>query len=109
MHEIKALIRPERLADVIDALHQVPSMPGITVSTVHGVGRRANGAQTEAVFGEVTMTKVETVVNDALVDEVVEAITRTAHTGRPGDGKTFVIPVGRAIHIRSGDADENAL
>jgi len=109
MHEVKALIRPDRLYDVVQALHGLPDMPGITTSTVQGFGRRRSGGTPEAMFGQTTMTKIETVVADDLVERVVDMIQRTAGTGRPGDGKIFVIPVGRAIRIRSGDAGEGAL
>jgi nitrogen regulatory protein P-II 1 len=109
MHEVKALIRPDRLYDVVQALHELPDMPGITTSTVQGFGRRNDHRKPEAMFGETTMTKIETVVTDELVDRVVELIQRAAGTGRPGDGKIFVIPVGRAIRIRSGDAGEGVL
>ena len=109
MHEIKALLRPERVNTVIHALHELPDMPGITVSTVQGFGRRTDGHVQSAAFGEATMTKLETVVGDDLVDRVVDIIRRCANTGRGGDGKIFVIPVGRAVRIRSGDTGESVL
>ena len=109
MHEVKALIRPERLYDVVQALHGLPAMPKITVSTVQGFGRRNDIRAPEAMFGETTMAKIETVVTDELVERVVDVIQRTAGTGRPGDGKIFVMPVNRAVRIRSGDAGESVL
>ena len=109
MYEVKALIRPERLYEVVQALHELPAMPGITVSTVHGFGRRNDQRTPEAIFGETTMTKIESVVKDELVDRVVDVIQRTAGTGRPGDGKIFVVPVERAVQIKSGESGEGVL
>ncbi len=103
MREIKAIIRPERLPEVLHALHTVPDLPGVTVSTVRGFGRRYP-REPEAVFEEVEMTKLEIVVPTALAPAVVRLIERTAHTGGGGDGKIFVLPVESAIKIR--DADE---
>lgn len=109
MHEVKALIRPERLTAVIEALHGLPQMPGITMSMVHGFGRRSGGTPAQGTFGETTMAKVETVVSDDLLEQVVAAIRATAKTGRAGDGKIFVIPVATALMIRSADAGEEVL
>ena len=101
MREIKAIVRRERVSDVLRALHERPDLPGVTMSLVDGVGRRP-GAADAVEFGEVQMAKLETVISDELVDWVVETIQRAAFTGRPGDGKIFVIRVERAVQIRSG-------
>jgi nitrogen regulatory protein P-II 1 len=108
MRELKAIIRPERVSEVLHALHSIPHLPGVTISTVRGFGRRypADPAQP---FDEVAMTKLEIVVPAALADSVVEVIERAAHTGRVGDGKIFVIPVEHARRIRSGERDASAL
>ena len=108
MQEIKAIIRRERVQDVIEAMHERPDLPGVTISYVDGVGRRP-GAGAEPEFGEVQMAKLETVVSDELVDWVVETIQRAAFTGRPGDGKVFVIRVERAVQIRSGNQGPGVL
>ena len=107
MHEIKAVVRPERLEDIVQALHAISSLPGITVSIVRGIGRRhvahdADGPQ----YGDVEMAKLETVVPDELVERVIATIREVGHTGRPGDGKIFVSSVQRAINIR--DESEGA-
>ena len=104
MREIKAIIRAERLDGVIDALHQIPGLPGLTISTVRGVGRRHGPVPLTGVeFGEVLMAKLETVVPDTMVSQVTDTIQRIGSTGRHGDGKIFVLPVDKAIHIRSGE------
>jgi nitrogen regulatory protein PII len=99
MQEIKAIIRTDRLQDVIDALHAMPSMPGVTVSTVSGFGRRASKTG-PAIFDEMDFTKLEAVVEDASVQSVIDTIVQHARTGGPGDGKVFVMPVLQAIRIR---------
>jgi len=108
MYEIKALIRPERVSDVVQGLHELRAMPGITMSTVHGFGRRVAEGQ-DGPFGETDMAKLGTVVPETLVDQVVDIITARGHTGRAGDGKVFVIPVARAVRIRSGESGEGVL
>lgn len=108
MREIKAIVRRERVSDVIGALHERPDLPGVTISMVDGVGRRPAASGT-VEFGEVQMAKLETVVSDELVDWVVETIRHAAFTGRPGDGKIFVVRVEEAVQIRSGDKGPKVL
>jgi nitrogen regulatory protein P-II 1 len=110
MREIKAIIRPDRLSDVVSALRQIPHMPGVTVSVVQGFGR-GDVQQTHGMepVGETQFTKVETVVPFGLAKEVIEAIRRAAHTGRPGDGKIFVIPVDIVTRISTGEEGEEAI
>ncbi|MGE3959874.1 MAG: P-II family nitrogen regulator [Vicinamibacterales bacterium] len=109
MKEIKAIIRPDRLSVVMRALHAMPDLPGVTISTVRGTGRRYPSDDVENAFDEVEMVKLEIVVPVALALDVVSAIERAAHTGRVGDGKIFVIPVEHAVKVRSGERDGNAL
>ena len=112
MREIKAIIRPDRLSDVVQALREIPQMPGVTVSVVHGFGRggpRQVGRVSDAVVGEAQFAKVETVVPVVLVKQVVEAIRRAAHTGRAGDGKVFVIPVEHVTRLSTGEEDGEAI
>ena len=108
MREIKAIIRRERVSEVISALHERPDLPGVTISFVDGVGRRP-GESGAVEFGEVQMAKLETVVSDELVDWVVETIQRVAFTGRPGDGRIFVVRVEQAVQIRSGEKGPQVL
>ena len=109
MREIKAIIRPDRLSDVLHVLHAMPNLPGVTISTVRGLGRRYPPEDNDPTFDEVEMTKLEIVVPAGIADDVVHAVERTAHTGSFGDGKIFVLPVEHAIRIRSGERDVNAL
>lgn len=110
MHEIKAIIRLDRLETVIHALRQIPDLPGITVSTVTGFGRRKSSDADGAIeFGEVAMTKLEVVVPDVILSEALASIRRAAFTGHPGDGKVFVLPVEQAMKIRSDEKGIDAL
>jgi nitrogen regulatory protein P-II 1 len=108
MRELKAIIRPERVSDVLHALHAIPDLPGVTISTVRGVGRRFPPVA-EQPFDEVEMAKLEIVVPVGLAPSVVEVIERVARTGRVGDGKLFIIPVEDAVKIRSGERGAGAL
>ena len=107
MHEVKAFIRPHRTAAVVEALHALPEMPGITVSSNIGYGRSVS--QNAPTFREVEITKIETVVPDELLAMVLETIERAAATGGVGDGKIFVTRVERAIRIRSGETGPDVL
>ena len=109
MREIKAIVRTERLEEVLHALHAIEGLPGITISVVRGVGRTRGGAVEAGGFGEVQMAKLEIVVEPELEDPVIDAIVRTANTGRPGDGKIFVYPVARVVRIRTSEEDAQAL
>jgi len=110
MHEIKAIIRPNRLETVIHALRQIPDLPGITVSTVSGFGKRQpSDVHGNIEFGEVAMTKLEVVVPDVILSEALASIRRAAFTGHPGDGKVFVLPVEQAMKIRSDEKGIDAL
>ena len=110
MHEIKAIIRPDRLQAVIDALHAIPDLPGVTVSTVTGYGRRQPPrAPGEIEYGHVVMTKLEVVVPEAMLARALEQIRTAAATGHPGDGKVFVYGVQQAFKIRSTDEGVDAL
>lgn len=108
MREIKAIIRPDRLADVLRALHAMPDLPGVTISTIRGFGRRYPPGG-EPTFDEVERVKLEIVVPAVIASDVVRAVERAAHTGQPGDGKIFVLPVEHAVNIRSGERDLSAL
>ncbi|MCA8926821.1 MAG: P-II family nitrogen regulator [Alphaproteobacteria bacterium] len=112
MKLVMAIIKPFKLEDVREALTAI-NVEGLTVSEVKGFGRQKG--QTEIYRGaEYTVAflpkvKVEVVVPDERVTAAVEAIQNAAHTGRIGDGKVFVIDVTRAVRIRTGEADNDAL
>ena len=103
MYEVKAIVRRERLHDVIGALHEMADVPGITVSVVTGIGRRTGAGPSETVeYGETDMAKLELVVPEALRDRVVQAVQQAGSTGHAGDGKVFITRVEDAVTIRSG-------
>ncbi len=113
MKKIEAIIKPFKLDDVKDALHEV-GVSGITVSEVKGFGRQKGHTElyrgAEYVIDFLPKVKVEVVVvEDSLVANVVEAIENAARTGRIGDGKIFVIDVAEAVRIRTGDRGADAI
>ncbi len=112
MKLIKAIIKPFKLDDVREALSEV-GIQGITVSEVKGFGRQKGhtelyrGAEYKVDF--LPKVKIETVVNDDNVENVVNAIRESANTGKIGDGKIFVLPIEQAIRIRTGETGDDAL
>jgi nitrogen regulatory protein PII len=110
--KVEAIIKPFKLDDVKDALHEA-GVSGITVTEVKGFGRQKGHTElyrgAEYVVDFLPKVKVEAVVDDGLVDNVVEAITNAARTGRIGDGKIFVSPVEQAVRIRTGDRGADAI
>lgn len=113
MKEIKAIIRPFKLDDVITSLHKIEGLPGITISEIKGFGKskakNSEDAVREGLHDYIKKVKLELVVHNAMVDKVVDTIQRTAHTGNPGDGKIFVIDVINTIKIRTNDRGEDAI
>ena len=99
MKEIKAIIKPFTLEAVIEALREIKGLPAITISPAHGLSAERGS------FDQVVKTKLEIMVTDELVESVVQAIQKAAHTGNPGDGRIFVIPVEETIKIRTGERD----
>ena len=112
MKLVMAIIKPFKLDDVREALTPL-GVQGLTVSEVKGFGRQKG--QTEIYRGAeyhvsfLPKVKIEVAVTDDMADGVVEAIARSAHTGKIGDGKIFVLDVGRAVRIRTGETDAEAL
>lgn len=112
MQQVKAIIRHERLDSVRDALERL-KVPGVTVTEVKGFGHQRG--YTESYRGaEKTIyfrPKLEllTIVDDSLVDDVLDAIAKAAHTGEVGDGKIFVSDVSKIRRIRTGERDLEAL
>ncbi len=112
MKLIIAVIKPFKLDDVREALTPL-GVQGLTVSEVKGFGRQKG--QTEIYRGAeyhvnfLPKVKIEVAVSDALAEQVVEAITKAAHTGKIGDGKIFVMDIERAVRIRTGEINEEAL
>lgn len=112
MKKIEAIIKPFKLDDVKEALHEA-GVHGITVSEVKGFGRQKGHTElyrgAEYVVDFLPKTKLEIVLDDNLVEKAVEAIQTTAHTGRIGDGKIFIIPIEDAIRIRTGEKGSEAI
>ena len=112
MKKIEAVIKPFKLDDVKDALHDA-GVSGMTVTEVKGFGRQKGHTElyrgAEYVIDFLPKVKVEVVVEDNLVENVVEAITEAARTGRIGDGKIFVSPIDEAVRIRTGDKGPDAI
>jgi len=112
MKLVMAVLKPFRLDDVRDALTAL-GVAGLTVSEVSGFGRQKGhteiyrGAEYKVHF--VPKVKIEVAVGDDLVDQVVQAIRETAHTGEIGDGKIFVYELELAVRIRTGETGEKAL
>jgi nitrogen regulatory protein P-II 1 len=114
MKKVIAIIRPLRLEPVKAALSTETDISGITVTDVRGSGRR--GGQPSGVYRgrEYVITlppkvKIEMVVTDDEVDRVVDVIVEYARTGEEGDGKVFVVPMGDAVRIRTGDRGDAAV
>ncbi len=112
MKKIEAVIKPFKLDDVKEALNEI-GIAGMTVSEVKGYGRQQGHSElyrgAEYVVDFLPKVKVEIVVPADKVDEVVEAITQAARTGKIGDGKIFVMDVEKVVRIRTGEEDEEAL
>ena len=112
MKKIEAIIKPFKLDEVKEALHEV-GIQGITVTEAKGFGRQKGhtelyrGAEYRVEF--LPKVKVEVLVDDAKAAGVVDAIVDAARTGRIGDGKIFVSPVEDAVRIRTGERGPNAI
>lgn len=106
MKKIEAIIKPFKLDEVKEALHEI-GINGITVIEAKGFGRQKGHTElyrgAEYVVDFLPKVKVEVVLSDGLLDRAIEAITNAAHTGRIGDGKIFVSTVDEAIRIRTGE------
>ena len=112
MKMITAIIKPHKLDEVREALTPL-GVAGMTVTEVKGFGRQKGqteiyrGAEYEVSF--LPKVKIELAVGDDMVEAVVEAIQKSAHTGKIGDGKIFVADLGQAIRIRTGETDAEAI
>ena len=112
MKKIEAIIKPFKLDEVKDAILEI-GINGMTIAEVKGFGRQKGHKEiyrgAEYVVDFVPVIKVEVVVPSDMVSRVVEAIREKAYTGKLGDGKIFVLPVDKAIRIRTGEEDEHAI
>ena len=112
MKKIEAIIKPFKLDEVKEALHDV-GVSGITVTEAKGFGRQKGHTElyrgAEYVVDFLPKVKLEVVVEDNMAERVVEAIASAAQTGRIGDGKIFVLPVETAVRIRTGERGGDAI
>jgi nitrogen regulatory protein P-II 1 len=112
MKKIEAIIKPFKLDEVREALHEV-GVTGLTVTEVKGFGRQKGHTElyrgAEYVVDFLPKIKVELVVAEATVETAIEAIIKAARTGKIGDGKIFVTPVEQIVRIRTGETNESAI
>ena len=112
MKKIEAVIRPGKLDDLKDALGRF-NIHGMTVTEVKGCGLQKGKTEiyrgTEYTIDLLAKVKVEIVVKDSWVDELINLISETAQTGEIGDGKIFVHPVENVVRIRTGESGEAVL
>ena len=112
MKMVSAIIKPFKLDDVREALSDV-GVAGITVTEVKGFGRQKGHTElyrgAEYVVDFLPKIKIEIAVDDAIVDQVVEAIINAAKTGKIGDGKIFVLSLDQVVRVRTGETGSDAL
>jgi nitrogen regulatory protein P-II 1 len=112
MKKVEAVIKPFKLDEVKEALHEI-GIQGITVTEAKGFGRQKGHTElyrgAEYVVDFLPKVKIEIVMDDALVERAVEAIQQAAHTGRIGDGKIFVSQVEDVVRIRTGERGVEAI
>jgi nitrogen regulatory protein P-II 1 len=112
MKKIEAIIKPFKLDEVKEALHEV-GVQGITVTEAKGFGRQKGHTElyrgAEYVVDFLPKVKIEIVLTDELVEAAIEAILKAARTGRIGDGKIFVLDIHDAIRIRTGERGSAAI
>ena len=112
MKKIEAIIKPFKLDEVKEALHEI-GLQGITVIEAKGFGRQKGHTElyrgAEYVVDFLPKVKIELVIDDNLVERAIEAIQQSAHTGRIGDGKIFITQVEEAIRVRTGERGSEAI
>ncbi|MFN8721469.1 MAG: P-II family nitrogen regulator [Rhodospirillales bacterium] len=112
MKKVEAIIKPFKLDEVKEALHEV-GIKGITVTEAKGFGRQKGHTElyrgAEYVVDFLPKVKIEVVMEDQMVDRAIEAIQQAAHTGRIGDGKIFITPVEDVVRIRTGERGADAV
>ncbi|KPQ20263.1 MULTISPECIES: P-II family nitrogen regulator [Halomonadaceae] len=112
MKLISAIIKPFKLDDVRESLSDI-GVQGITVTEVKGFGRQKGHTElyrgAEYVVDFLPKVKLEVAVDDDMVEQVIEAITQVANTGKIGDGKIFVMPLEQVIRIRTGETGKDAV
>ena len=112
MKFVTAIIKPFKLDEVREALSAI-GVQGITVTEVKGFGRQKGHTElyrgAEYVVDFLPKVKIDVAIKDDMLDQVIEAITKSANTGKIGDGKIFVFDLGQVIRIRTGESGPDAL
>ena len=112
MKKIEAIIKPFKLDDVREALSEI-GITGMTVTEVKGFGRQKGHTElyrgAEYVVDFLPKVKLEAVVKEDQVERAIEAISKSARTGKIGDGKIFVYPVEQVVRIRTGETGQDAI
>lgn len=112
MKKIEAIIKPFKLDEVKDALNGI-GIKGMTVSEVKGYGRQKGHTEiyrgAEYVVDFIPKIKLEIIVQDEQVDQVIDQLLEVARTGKIGDGKIFVLPVERVVRVRTGETGSEAV
>jgi len=112
MKKIEAIIKPFKLDEVKDALNQI-GLKGITVLEAKGFGRQKGHTElyrgAEYVVDFLPKVKVEAAIKDDMLDRVIEAVEKSANTGKIGDGKIFVFDLEQVVRIRTGETGADAL
>jgi len=112
MKKVEAIIKPFKLDEVKEALHEV-GIKGITVTEAKGFGRQKGHTElyrgAEYVVDFLPKVKVEVVMEDSVVEKAIEAIQSAAQTGRIGDGKIFISPIDEVVRIRTGEKGVDAV
>ena len=112
MKFITAIIKPFKLDDVRDALSEI-GVKGLTVTEVKGFGRQKGHTElyrgAEYIVDFLPKVKIEIALNDAMVEQAIEAINKAANTNKIGDGKVFVTDLEQIIRIRTGETGEDAI
>lgn len=113
MKEIKAYIRTDRLEMVIEELHSIEGLTGVSVHHIHGYGRSRvaseNNKIVDNLLTEKAHVKLEIICLDNLVEKIIESIKKGAHTGLRADGKIYISPVDDAIRISTMERGETAV
>ena len=112
MKLVTAIIKPFKLDDVREALSEI-GVQGVTVTEVKGFGRQKGHTElyrgAEYVVDFLPKVKIEAAIDDSLLDQVIEAVSKAANTGKIGDGKIFVSPLEQVVRIRTGESGPDAL
>jgi nitrogen regulatory protein P-II 1 len=112
MKKIEAIIKPFKLDDVKEALNEM-GIKGMTISEVKGYGRQKGHKEVyrgaEYIVDFIPKIKLEIIVDASQVSQVVDTITKSAHTGKIGDGKIFILPIEDVIRVRTGERGREAI